>query len=412
MTTPREFAIQVTEQLQAAGYQALWAGGCVRDQLLNKQPKDYDVATIATPDQIRELFGHRKTLALGAAFGVITLIGPKSAGNIEIATFRKDSDYSDGRRPDAVEFSTAEMDAMRRDFTINGLFFDPLKQEILDYVGGQADLELKLIRAIGNPAERIAEDKLRMLRSVRFAANLDFQIDPATTDTIVRHANEINVVSVERISAELTRMLTHENRRRAVELLHETGLLTNILPELSPMVQDAERFERTLQNLQRLNSIESPPSFAVTMVTLLESPAPEDFFNLCKRLKQPNEVTNTGHWILVNIDTIRQSHDLAWSAVQPLLVKPFAEQAIEFLQAVDPNCAAIPFCRERLAWPADKLDPAELLNGDILRKHGFNPGPQYKKILQETRRAQLDGQIATTEQAMQIAQSIVDQASG
>lgn len=171
--SPRQFAVEVVERLRTAGYEALWAGGCVRDQLLQRTPKDYDVATSAHPDQIRDVFGRRRTLPIGAAFGVITVLGPKSAGQIEVATFRQDATYSDGRHPDSVTFSTAEEDARRRDFTINGLFYDPLNEQVIDFVGGQQDIDRRVVRAIGDPYERIAEDKLRMLRAVRFSATFD-----------------------------------------------------------------------------------------------------------------------------------------------------------------------------------------------------------------------------------------------
>src|SRR6187431_2793035 len=166
----REFAVEVVRRLREAGLQALWAGGCVRDQLMGQLPKDYDVATDAAPERVREIFGQRRTLAIGAAFGVITVLGPKGAGQIDVATFRRDAAYSDGRHPDAVTFTDAEHDAQRRDFTINGVFYDPLEDRVIDYVGGQEDLTRRVIRAIGDPLARIAEDKLRMLRAVRFAA--------------------------------------------------------------------------------------------------------------------------------------------------------------------------------------------------------------------------------------------------
>src|SRR3954465_3394240 len=156
----RAFALEIAQKLRAAGFDALWAGGCVRDELLGLTPKDYDVATSATPDQIRDLFGHRRTLPIGAAFGVITVLGPRSAGQIQVATFRTDAAYSDGRHPDSVSFSTAEHDAQRRDFTINGLFFDPISNEVVDYVNGEEDLKRRTIRAIGNPRLRLSEDKL------------------------------------------------------------------------------------------------------------------------------------------------------------------------------------------------------------------------------------------------------------
>src|SRR4051795_13693089 len=173
----RAFALEIAQKLRSGGFEALWAGGCVRDELLGLTPKDYDVATSATPDQIRDLFGHRRTLPIGASFGVITVLGPPGAGQIEVATFRTDAQYSDGRHPDSVSFTDAEHDAQRRDFTINGLFYDPVAKQVVDYVGGQDDLKAHIIRAIGVPRLRLREDKLRMLRAVRFAAAFNFTID-------------------------------------------------------------------------------------------------------------------------------------------------------------------------------------------------------------------------------------------
>ncbi|MBL9124924.1 MAG: CCA tRNA nucleotidyltransferase, partial [Planctomycetaceae bacterium] len=196
----RDFALGVVQRLVEAGYIAYWAGGCVRDQLLGRIPKDYDVATNAAPDQVRQIFGRRRTHAVGAAFGVITVAGPPGAGHVEVATFRRDLAYSDGRRPDAVEYSSPVEDASRRDFTINGLFFDPLAAQIIDFVGGQADLERGVIRAIGDPAARIVEDKLRMLRAVRFAATFGFELEPETRAAVAAPAAELPVVSAERIA--------------------------------------------------------------------------------------------------------------------------------------------------------------------------------------------------------------------
>jgi len=228
--TPRDRAIQIVKQLQAAGHSALWAGGCVRDALLKKEPKDYDVATSATPDQVQQLFGHKSTLAIGKSFGVITVLGPKSAGPIEVATFRRDGGYSDGRRPDSVEFTDAREDALRRDFTVNGMFFDPIEEQVIDYVGGKDDLIAKQIRAIGDPDARIEEDKLRMLRAVRFATTYDFAIEENTLKAIQKQASQISAVSPERIGVELRKMLGHANKASAFLLLVET----NLWPEISP----------------------------------------------------------------------------------------------------------------------------------------------------------------------------------
>src|SRR5262245_714268 len=261
----REFAVEVVRRLRAAGHQALWAGGCVRDQLMGMLPKDYDVATDAAPDRVREVFGKRRTLPIGAAFGVITVIGPKGAGQIDVATFRRDAAYSDGRHPDAVTFSDAEHDAQRRDFTINGLFYDPLEERVIDYVGGQVDLQRHVIRAIGDPLQRIAEDKLRMLRAMRFAARFDFAIDAATLAAITQQSHELVIVSAERVAAELRLILTHVSRARGVELLADTGLLDVILPELNPITQSPDQWSRCLAILTSLHE----PTFSMSLAALL-----------------------------------------------------------------------------------------------------------------------------------------------
>src|SRR5580704_16424891 len=176
----REFAVEIVRKLQEAGFRALWNGGCVLDFLMGRTPKDYDVATDARPETVRDLFGRRRTLAVGANFGVIIVVGTKASGNIEVATFRREGPYLDGRRPEHVDFTGPEEDARRRDFTINGMFYDPINEQVHDYVGGERDLAAGVVRAIGRAADRMAEDKLRMLRAVRFAATLEFQLDSAT----------------------------------------------------------------------------------------------------------------------------------------------------------------------------------------------------------------------------------------
>ncbi len=194
--TEREFAIDVVKRLRAAGYESLWAGGCVRDELLGLTPKDYDVATNARPEEVRRLF--RRTVAVGMSFGVVEVLGPRSPGEplqVQVATFRSDVSYSDGRHPDAVVFASAREDALRRDFTINGMFFDPIENRLIDYVGGQEDLRNRVLRAIGDPATRFAEDKLRMLRAVRFTTCFDLHVHPATAEAVKYMAEQITVVS-------------------------------------------------------------------------------------------------------------------------------------------------------------------------------------------------------------------------
>src|SRR5207253_3745413 len=233
--TERDFAISVVRRLQEAGHQALWAGGCVRDERLGLTPKDYDVATDARPEEVRRLF--RRTVAVGMSFGVIEVLGPRTdAGmlKVQVATFRSDGAYSDGRHPDAVVFSSAREDALRRDFTINGMFFDPIDNQLIDYVGGQEDLQAKLLRAIGDPTARFAEDKLRLLRAVRFATRFDLALDPATEQAIRAMADQVTVVSAERIAEELRRLIVYPQRSRGVNLLYQTGLAAAVLPDLLP----------------------------------------------------------------------------------------------------------------------------------------------------------------------------------
>ena len=197
----RKFALEVVERLVAAGYQALWAGGCVRDYLMGHAPQDFDVATNAVPEQVRQVFGKNRTFAVGESFGVIVVLGPgKQYGQVEVATFRQDSLTSDGRRPDSVQFCSAKEDAQRRDLTINGLFYDPLTDQVLDYVNGRDDLKNKIIRAIGDPVARIQEDKLRMLRCIRFTSRFQFQLEQQTAEAIRKLAAQIDVVSKERVA--------------------------------------------------------------------------------------------------------------------------------------------------------------------------------------------------------------------
>src|ERR1700736_6731777 len=226
------FLIEIVQTLRQQGFHAYLVGGCVRDLLLGREPKDFDVATSAMPAQVMSIFP--ETYAVGAQFGVVLV--PSPVGDVEVATFRSDIGYSDGRHPDEVRFSAdPQEDVARRDFTINGMLLDPVSNEVLDFVGGRKDLEAKVVRTIGDPKQRFAEDKLRMLRAIRFAARFGYTIEPATLAAIEDLADEIQLVSRERVRDELTRMLTEGQARRAFLLLDETGLLPEVLPEISAM---------------------------------------------------------------------------------------------------------------------------------------------------------------------------------
>jgi tRNA nucleotidyltransferase/poly(A) polymerase len=410
--TKKDFALEVARTLQKAGFQAFWAGGCVRDRLLGIEPKDYDVATNARPEEIRNLFGQRRTRSQGAAFGVITVSGPRGAGVIEVATFRTDGPYSDGRHPDQVTFGSAEMDARRRDFTINGMFLDPVNETLIDYVGGQADLNARVIRAIGDPGHRFGEDKLRMMRAVRFAATLDFRLDPVTLESIRQYAAGISVVSAERIAAELTLMLLDPHRGRAVGLLAETELLVQpaILPELGAIVADADQLNRILDRLERLQAAELPEALAALVWDLSDHELP---VRMAARLRLSNQVRDTLAWIVDNADVLAEANTLPWSRTQPLLVDPRVANALRFLEARretgEPLVEAIAFCRKCLAMPREQLDPPRLLDGRALRTLGLKPGPNFARILDEIRRRQLDGEIASPEEAGEVARSLISQ---
>lgn len=407
--TPRQFAIDVVTKLQQAGFEALWAGGCVRDQLLGCEPKDYDVATSARPEEIRELFGNRRTLPIGAAFGVITVLGGETAGQIEVATFRRDTGYSDGRHPDAVEFTDAREDAIRRDFTINGMFYDPLSEQVVDYVGGQRDLGGKVVRAIGNPHERIDEDKLRMLRGVRFAATFEFELEPNTLAAIKQNAQEIRVVSEERIGSELVRMLAHPHKAIAARLLLESQLLEQVIPGPWPTISDwkNETWYPRFEELQRLNSNEFEPAISVLFQSYFENPASE-VAQLASQLKSAWRLTNqqrdriawiSGHW-----RTLAEAHERSWSKIQPLLIDDSATMALAVADSVLGGTEGIEFCRERLAWPREKLDPTVLLDGKDLIELGIKPGPTFKLLLQAIRDRQLNGELTSAAEAKQFVQ--------
>lgn len=404
-TKSREFAVQVVQQLREAGFQSLWAGGCVRDQLLRRQPKDFDVATDATPNQIRDVFGSQRTLPIGAAFGVITVLGPNDAEQIEVATFRRDATYSDGRHPDSVSFSNAEEDALRRDFTINGLFFDPLTEDVIDFVGGREDLRLGVVRAIRDPEERIAEDKLRMLRAVRFAATLGFAIDPATMSAVKGHAGELDAVSAERIADELRRILKHANRRRGVELLQESGLLGTILPELDA---DGTSWPQSLCGLDAL----SDPTIAVALAMLLRSiyrrdKDVEQIEKICRRWKLANDEILGARFCLEHEDLIGGAPQLPWPRVQRVLIAPRIEELLCYAAAIEVLGASAPratdYCRQKLALPMDELNPLPLIDGEDLKATGLRPGPAFKTILTHIRDAQLEGTITTRAEAMALA---------
>ncbi|MCA9211466.1 MAG: CCA tRNA nucleotidyltransferase [Planctomycetales bacterium] len=397
-----EFAVSIVKRLRSAGFYALWAGGCVRDRLLGRPPKDFDVATNATPQQVRAVFGSRKTLAIGEAFGVVAVFHGRNQPPVEVATFRKDATYSDGRHPDSVSFSSAEEDAKRRDFTINGMFYDPIDRRVIDYVGGQRDLKDGVIRCIGDSQQRFSEDRLRMLRAVRFATIFKFQLEGETLRAIQSNARHIHVVSAERIASELRRMFSHENVAIATELLSESGLRQELLPELS---------DNQWTQGARIIAACSPPTFESSCAALLLANTAIDLVN---RVSARWKLSNTERAKIASLvqheSSIRVAHSEPWPKIQRILIEQDADDLVSFAEAVatyrKESLFGIEFCRKKLALPSNRLNPLPLLTGDDLTAAGISPGPIFKTILNEIRDQQLNEQIETKAEAMKLAVSI------
>lgn len=421
----REDALAVVLQLRETGHVAYFAGGCVRDELLGLTPKDYDVATDATPDVVRKVFGNRRTQAVGAAFGVILVKQGRS--QIEVATFRTEGTYSDGRRPDSVRFSSAEEDALRRDFTINGLFRDPLAQAadpsddgIIDHVGGKRDLAAGLLRCIGRARERFAEDYLRMLRAVRFASRFGLRVDQETFEAIKEHAPRLSMISEERIADEIRKMLTPPTRGEAWRLLWETnlvGVVFSTLPDPRPDVSVRRPILDHLANLNRPISvglaiagtaIELRRQAGVSLRRLFEPQHVEAIAVACRRaLRLSNDE-------VANVVGALNVHHLLTGDVPPtaklkrFLAGPFANDAREMLAAVSFDVSL----QERIAEleeafrpleAAGNLAPPPLVTGDDLITAGLDPGPGFKAALDAAYDAQLEGRVTTKASALAIA---------
>src|SRR3984885_7864599 len=425
----RDAAAAIVARLRAAGHQAYFVGGCVRDLLLGRPPKDFDVATSALPDQVLTLFD--KTFSVGAHFGVVLVC----SGEIvtEVATFRNDGAYSDGRHPDAVRFSTSpEEDARRRDFTINGMMMDPASDAVLDTVGGLQDLNAGVIRAIGNPTDRFAEDHLRMLRAVRFAARFAFDLDPATARAIERFAPEVNQVSRERVRDELTRMLTEGQARRAFELLDSTGLLAQVLPEVVRLKGVAQppqyhpEGDVWVHTLMLLDGLPAGTPVALAWGALLHDIGKPATFRvapdrirfdghveagvriaeeICKRLRFPNYETEQ---ILALIDNHMRFADVR--KMKESTLKRFfrLHNYDQHLALHRLDCLAshgslelYDFARERFeTLPKEEVRPHLLLSGKDLIEAGYRPGPQFSQMLAMAEDAQLEGTVHTRDQAL------------
>ncbi len=419
----RQFAGEVVTQLQSAGYLALWAGGCVRDQLLGKRPKDYDVATNAKPEEVQAVFGKRRTQFVGASFGVVAVRGAREAGTIEVATFRRDEGYSDGRHPDRVVFSSPEEDAQRRDFTINGLFYDPIHDQIHDFVGGREDLARRVLRCIGDPSARFGEDKLRMLRAVRFATVLDFAMDPGTLAAIVRHADELALVSPERIGIELRKILAHPSRAVGLDLLRRSRLWAVMLPEHDPPPSD-EASRAWQQSSEALGWLPDQATFPEALAAILHPllvfdgrdrlpmRIAEVIERLVARWRLTNDESSLTQWLLENAESLWHAPDEYWPRIQRLLAHPHARLLLNvnrgLLQATGaPHLAPLDWCEEKLDQPAEVLNPPPLVTGNDLIRLGLAPGPVLGTLLRNLRDYQLLGHLASREAALQYAQAAI-----
>ena len=439
----KDFAISIIKKLRQHGFQAYLAGGCVRDLLLKREPADYDIATSATPAEVMEMFPD--TYAVGAQFGVVLVPLPEDqrapadenviskTRAVEVATFRSDLGYSDGRRPDEVRFSQdPREDVARRDFTINGMMLDPVSSEVLDFVGGRRDLGAGIVRAIGDPKVRLAEDKLRMLRAVRFAARFEYAIEAETLAAIQGLAHEIRVVSRERVRDELTKMLIEGHARRAFLLLDESGLLKEVLPEILAMkgVEQPPEFHPEgdvfVHTLLLLENLPQPCSPALAWGALLHDVGKPATFRvapdrirfdnhvevgvkiaeeICERLRFSNHDASQ---VLALVDNhMRFGHvtRMKESTLKKFLRLPGFEEHLALHRADSlashGNLSTYELVRAKLAEiPPEKIRPAALVTGDDLIASGYAPGPRFREILDAVEDAQLEGRLLSRDAAI------------
>jgi poly(A) polymerase len=429
----REFAQQVATRLRRAGFEALWAGGCVRDLILGLTPADYDVATSATPEQVMMTLPFR-AITVGISFGVVRVRHPRTSGiEVEVATFRSDIAYVDGRRPTSVVFSSPELDAARRDFTINGMFMDPETGQVIDHVGGLDDLNRGILRAIGDPAERFREDKLRLLRAVRFAARFNLDIEPETRTAIVHMARETSAVSHERIAHELRRMLVHETRAHAMNLTLDLGLLAAILPQLvemkgifqgKPVQPEGDLWDHTLLVLRLLPA---QPSFPLAFAALAHDvgkPVTRSHHHgrtsfhshdqvgariadrLCRLLRLSNSERERITWLVAFHQYLGEAKKLRESTLKRILAEPGIDELLALHRAdalaSTGDTTQVDYCAYYLnSQPAGPINPAPLLTGHDLVRHGLEPGAKFAVILEKIREAQLERRIHGKREAIE-----------
>jgi len=392
--TNKKAAIKIIKRLRRNGFQALLAGGCVRDMLLGQRAKDYDVATDAQPREVIGLF--RRTLKVGAKFGVIIVLVEDR--QVEVATFRTEADYADGRHPCAVKFANAAEDAGRRDFTINGMFYDPLQKEVIDYVDGQADLRAKIVRTIGRPAERFSEDYLRMLRAVRFSTQLGFAIETSTWSAICSNARKIVKISGERISIELEGILINPNRAAGASMLFESGLAEIIFPRFS-----SEQMKTAIEVLGRLRK---KVDFALALACFFAGCRTEFAIEKCRVLKLSRSQNKHIKFLLANRGKLLDER-MSLAGLKKILAEPYFRDLYELQRAVQKakgggreSTAALVNLRKRIKALGDvELRPKPLLNGHDLIRLGAVPGPGLGQLKEELYIAQLEGVLKTPAKA-------------
>ena len=422
-------AVSIVRRLRDAGFIALYAGGSVRDMLLGHDPQDYDIATDARPEQVQKLFPH--TYAVGAHFGVVVV--HEGGHDFQVATFRSDLQYVDGRRPEGVTFSTPQMDAERRDFTINGLFYDPVKGEVLDYVNGRRDLDARIVRAIGDPVARFREDRLRLLRAVRFTAVLGFAIEPATWAAVKEHAADIHDVSAERIREELVKILLHHSRVHGFDLLVESGLMREVLPEIIALQgceqppqfhPEGDVFVHTRAMLGLLPEQVSVPLVFSVLFHDIGKPATQTVdetgrirFNghdklgaamteeIMTRLRFSRGEIDATVSAVANHMIFKDVQEMRVAKLKRFMARPGFDDEME-LHRVDcvsshgmvDNYEFVQRKREEFA--AEPLIPPPLITGEDLKALGLRPGPRFKEILDAVSTRQLEGTLRTREDAL------------
>ena len=430
----RQSAISILERLRAHGHIAFLAGGCVRDMVMGIEPADYDIATDARPEEIMALF--EKTIPVGAQFGVVKVL--KDGFQFEVATFRSDSTYSDGRHPDTVAFSNAEGDVQRRDFTINGMLYDPVSDNIIDYVGGKKDIEARCIRTIGDPYKRFEEDRLRMLRAIRFACRFDYQIESETASAVKKYAPKILTVSAERIREELEKIITGSHREAGIKLMDELGLLGEILPEVTTMkgVEQPPNFHPEgdvfVHTLLTLSKLEDNPTWTLAMGALLHDVGKPVTFTIeerirfpyheyrgeemagqiCDRLKTSRAEKERIMWLVRRHLCFKDARNMRISTLKKLFAHEGYDELVALFKAdtlaSSGDLSDYNFCQEMYEKLShEEVKPKPLINGYDLIAMGLTPGPIFSKILSQVYEEQLDGKVTTREEALAMAEKLI-----